>query len=105
MENTIKIAYSKLADVKDKKDMSMSMDGIEDMRNIHSLSMSNSTQCRPNPTFDHMEMISAYAGLFIMFVMVIYSRYVNHFENKDRFILKHTQKHEREKDREREIEI
>lgn len=73
LENTIKIAYSKLADVKDKKDMSMSMDGIEDMRNIHSLSMSNSTQCRPNPTFDHMEMISAYAGLVIMFVMVIYS--------------------------------
>lgn len=73
----------------------MSMDGIEDMRNIHSMSMSNSTQCRPSPTFDHMEMISAYAGLVIMFIMVIYSRYVYGLEYKD------SQKHERERESER----
>lgn len=97
MENTIQIAYSKLVDVKGKEDMFMSMDGIEDMRNIHSMSMSNSTQCRPSPTFDHMEMISAYAGLVIMFVMVIYSRYVYGLEYKD------SQKHERERERERKI--
>ena len=75
LENTLKTVYSKQVDPKTKEMSGMSMDGIDDMRIIHSLSMTNSTQCRPNPTFDHMEMISAYAGLLIMFVVAIYSRY------------------------------
>nr|XP_022329381.1 serine incorporator 5-like [Crassostrea virginica] len=73
LENTLKTVYSKQVDPKTKEMSGMSMDGIDDMRIIHSLSISNSTQCRPNPTFDHMEMISAYAGLLITFVVAIYS--------------------------------
>ena len=81
LENTIKTVYSKQVDQKTKDMPGMSMDGIDDMRNIHSLSMTNSTQCRPNPTFDHMEMISAYAGLLIMLVVAIYSRYMYNIYN------------------------
>ncbi len=36
----------------------------------------NSTiyKCRPDPSFPEAELISAYAGLLIMFIMAIYSR-------------------------------
>ncbi|XP_061171957.1 serine incorporator 5-like [Saccostrea echinata] len=74
LENTVKVFYSKQVDKKKSvKDMPINMDGLDDMRNIHSLSITNGTQCRPMPTFDHMEMISAYAGLLIMLVVAIYS--------------------------------
>lgn len=54
----------------------MFMDGIEDMRNIYSMFMFNFIQCRFSFIFDYMEMIFVYVGLVIMFVMVIYLRYV-----------------------------
>lgn len=31
--------------------------------------------CRPAPSFAHGDLISAYAGLLIMFIMAIYARY------------------------------
>ena len=35
-----------------------------------------SYKCRPEPAFAHGDLVSAYAGLFITFVMAIYARWV-----------------------------
>ncbi|XP_056022788.1 serine incorporator 5-like [Ostrea edulis] len=72
LEKTIKVIFAKQSDEEGaNKDVSFQMEGLEDMRSIHT--PSNSTQCRPMPTFDHMEMISAYTGLLITLIVAIYS--------------------------------
>jgi hypothetical protein len=73
LKKTIKVIFAKrIGQEEAGEDMPVQMEGLEDMRSIHT--PLNSTQCRPKPTFDHMEMISAYTGLFIMLIVAIYSR-------------------------------
>ena len=42
---------------------------------FHVMANTTKTMCRPMPSFAYSDMVSAYAGLVITFIMAIYARY------------------------------